>query len=95
VQRAKTRKGPHGLEETLLLAAPADSRPFRMHRTRSGAIIAGWERDCEQEGEPPMRSQSDITGSEGSRNAWSSIVVRDHLLLTARASSVVGGVRCE
>jgi hypothetical protein len=45
VQRAETRKEPHGLEETLLLAAPADSRPIRMHRTASGAIIAGWERD--------------------------------------------------
>jgi hypothetical protein len=45
VQRAKTRKGQQGLEEALLLAAPADSRPFLMHRTRSGAIIGGRERD--------------------------------------------------
>jgi hypothetical protein len=49
----------------------------------------------EQEGEPPMRSQPDITGYGGSRNSWSSIAVRERWLLTARASSVVGGVRCE
>jgi hypothetical protein len=31
VQRTEAWKGPQGLEEALLLAAPADSRPFRMH----------------------------------------------------------------
>jgi hypothetical protein len=40
----------------------------------------------EQEGEPPMRSQPDIAGYEGSRKAWSSTAVRDHWLLTALES---------
>ena len=94
MKRTEAWKGPQGLEEALLLAAPADSRPFRMHQTRSGAIIAGWER-FEQEGEPPMRSHPDITGYEGSRNAWSSTAVRERWPLAAWASSVVGGVRCD
>lgn len=40
----------------------------------------------EQEGEPTMRSQPDITGYEGSRNACSSTAVRERCLLAALAS---------
>jgi hypothetical protein len=46
----------------------------------------------ESEGKPPMGSQPDMTGSVGSRNVWLSTAVRNSWLLTARASSVVGGV---
>lgn len=41
-----------------------------------------------------MRSQPDAAGSDASRNAWSSTVVSDSLLLTARTSQVADGVWC-
>jgi hypothetical protein len=39
-----------------------------------------------------MRSQPDVTGSDKSRTAWPSTPVCKNRLLTAWASSVVGGV---